>query len=118
LIRFIDDKYQSFQLLRLVAISKKRKFLQRKRKVKKATKLRRRRKSLQMEPQKRKKLNPYPNHHQQLIKNPSENPDHLPDHQDQLEIKVMKIEIKAMIIEVQGTIHILRKPTCISQTLI
>ena len=57
-----------------------------------------------MEPQKRKKLNPYPNHHQQLIKNPSANPDHVPDHQDQLEIKVMKIEIKAMIIEVQAMI--------------
>ena len=57
-----------------------------------------------MEPQKRKKLNPYPNHHHQLIKNPSENPDHVPDHQDQLEIKVMKIEIKAMIIEVQAMI--------------
>ena len=57
-----------------------------------------------MEPQKRKKLNPYPNHHHQLIKNPSENRDHVPDHQDQLEIKVMKIEIKAMIIEVQAMI--------------
>ena len=57
-----------------------------------------------MEPQKRKKLNPYPNHHHQPIKNPSENRDHVPDHQDQLEIKVMKIEIKAMIIEVQAMI--------------
>ena len=57
-----------------------------------------------MEPQKRKKLNPYPNHHHQLIKNPSVNRDHVPDHQDQLEIKVMKIEIKAMIIEVQAMI--------------
>ena len=57
-----------------------------------------------MEPQKRKKLNPYPNHHHQLIKNPSENRHHVPDHQDQLEIKVMKIEIKAMIIEVQAMI--------------
>ena len=57
-----------------------------------------------MEPQKRKKLNPYLNHHHQLIKNPSENRDHVPDHQDQLEIKVMKIEIKAMIIEVQAMI--------------
>ena len=57
-----------------------------------------------MEPQKRKKLNPYPNHHQQLIKNQSENRDHVPDHQDQLEIKVTKIEIKAMIIEVQAMI--------------
>ena len=55
-----------------------------------------------MEPQKRKKLNP--NHHHQLIKNPSVNRDHVPDHQDQLEIKVMKIEIKAMIIEVQAMI--------------
>ena len=57
-----------------------------------------------MEPQKRKKLNPYPNHHHQLIKNLSENRDHAPDHQYQLEIKVMKIEIKAMIIEVQAMI--------------
>ena len=57
-----------------------------------------------MEPQKRKKLNPCPNHHHQPIKNPSENRDHVPDHQDQLEIKVMKIEIKAMIIEVQAMI--------------
>ena len=58
-----------------------------------------------MEPQKRKKSSRYPSHHQQLIKNPSENRDHLPDHQDRhLEIKVMKIEIKAMIIEVQAMI--------------